>query len=154
MNRLRLKSKESGDVAFCPGGFHESRNPYLPIGTRELVIIEELGEYIESICRKYQLPVSDSERNKLRRLALAKAIKEKNFLSTSTRTLYDYDLNEDWTDILENSRNNTLFDRARKYYRRNKDLILSDDTFRKIVHSWNKKYCKPPLPEFEVNGIL
>ena len=123
------------------------------LGPGELCIIEELGEHIESICRKYQLPVSDSERNKLRRLALGKALKEKNFLSTSTRTLYDYDLNEDWTDILENSRNNTLFDRARKYYRRNKDLILSDNTFRKIVHSWNKKYCKPPLPEFEVNGI-
>ena len=49
-----VELKGAGDIAFCPGGYHESGNPYLPIGTTELVIIEELGEHIESICRKYQ----------------------------------------------------------------------------------------------------
>jgi hypothetical protein len=45
-----------------------------------------------------------------------------------------------------------IFDRARRYYRKNKDL-LSLGIFRKIVHSWNQRYCKPPLDDFEVNGI-
>ena len=146
-----IEIKAAGDVAFCPGGYHESGNPYVPIGTNELFIIEELGEHIESICRKYKLPVSDTERNKLRILANAKAIRSKKSCSSSTKTLYEFD-DQEWSDIFENSRNNTLFDRARKYLRKNKDL-LSAETFRKIVHCWNKKYCKPPLPEFEVDGI-
>ena len=61
-------------------------------------------------------------------------------------------VNEEWTEITEGSRNGVLFDRARRYYRKNKD-ILSDDNFRKIVHSWNQRYCKPPLSDFEVNAI-
>ena len=72
-----IEIKAAGDVAFCPGGYHESGNPYEPIGTNELFIIEELGEHIESICKKYKLPVSDTEKNKLRRLAMAKTIRRK-----------------------------------------------------------------------------
>jgi hypothetical protein len=79
-----VEIKAQGDVAFCPGGYHETGNPYLPIGTNELCIIEELGEHIESICRKYKLPVSDTERNKLR---LAKTIRRKKFCNSSTKTL-------------------------------------------------------------------
>ena len=86
-----VEIKAAGDVAFCPGGYHESGNPYLPIGTTELCIIEELGEHIQGICRKYKLPVSDTERNKLRILANAKAIRSKKSCSSSTKTLYEFD---------------------------------------------------------------
>ena len=145
-----VEIKAAGDIAFCSGGYHESSNRYEPIGTTELCIIEELGEHIESICRKYDLPVSDVERNKIRRLALARS--KFNSPLKPKSTLYDYDLSKDWTDIFENSRNNTLFDRARRYLRKNKDL-LSAKTFRILVHSWNEKYCKPPLDPVEVDSI-
>ena len=143
-----VEIKGTGDVAFCPGGYHESGNPYLPIGTTELCIIEELGQRIESICRKYKLPVSDSKRSKLRKSNPIGKSKSKGKLLTDLNS----EDKEEWSEIFESARNNTLFDRARKYYRKNKDL-LSVDTFKKIVHSWNQKYCKPPLPDFEVNGI-
>ena len=78
-----IEIKGAGDVAFCPGGKHESGNLYLPIGTTELCVIEELGDHIQSICRKYNLPVSDSERNKLRRLVLAKTIRRKKSCNSS-----------------------------------------------------------------------
>ncbi len=108
-----VEIKGVGDVAFCPGEFHESGNPYLPIGTNKIYIIEELGEHIQSICRKYDLPVSDVERNKQRRLnSIANAkLKSKDKLLL---TDFDYEDLEQWSDIFENSRNNTLFDRARK----------------------------------------
>ena len=106
--------KGQGDVAFCPGGFHESGNPYLPIGTTEICIIEELGEHIESICRKYKLPVSDSERTKLRRLNPIGKSKSKGKLQTN----FDSEDDEEWSEITEGSRNNTFFDKLRKYYRR------------------------------------
>ena len=129
-----IEIKAAGDVAFCPGGYHESGNPYEPIGTNELFIIEELGEHIESICRKYKLPVSDTERNRLRILnanAISKKSKPKDKLLTNFDS-EDLNDNEEWCEIFENSRNNTLFDRARKYFRKNKDL-LSTENFRKIV---------------------
>ena len=144
-----VEIKGVGDVAFCSGGYHESGNQYLPIGTTELCIIEELGEHIEDICRKYNLPVSDTERNKNRRLVLGNAAKKQHY--SSTKTLYDYE-SEEWSDIHESSRNNTIFDKSRKYYQKNKDL-LSDNSFRKIVNSWNQKYCKPPLDPFEIDSI-
>ena len=147
-----MELKGQGDVAYCPGGKHESGNPYIPIGTTEIYIIEELGEHIENICKKYKLPVSDSERTKLRSLALANK-KSYNY-NSNTKTLHDYQSEDDekWSDIFESSRNNTLFDRARKYYRKNKD-ILSANTFRNIVNCWNQKYCKPLLPSVEVDSI-
>ena len=48
-----VELKGAGDVAFCPGGFHESGNPYEVVagGTTELCIIEELNDHIHSICR-------------------------------------------------------------------------------------------------------
>ena len=144
-----VEIKGQGDVAFSPGGKHESGNLYLPIRTTELCIIEELGEHIESICRKYNLPVSDSERNKLSRLNSIAKLKSKGRLATFE---FDFEDEIEESEILESARNNTLFDRARRYFRKNKDL-LSTDTFRRIVHSWNQKWCYPPLPEFEVNGI-
>ena len=39
-----IELKGVGDVAYCPGGYHESGNPYLPIGTTEICIVEELGD--------------------------------------------------------------------------------------------------------------
>ena len=124
-----VEIKGAGSVAFCSGGFHESGNQYLPLGTTEICIIEELGDHIHSICRKYKLPVSDSERNKLRRKEPIQKVGSKS--TNNLLTDYDYQ-EEEWTEILESSRNNTLFDRARRYYRKNKDL-LSADTFRTVV---------------------
>ncbi len=117
-NELPLvEIKAAGDVAFCQGGKHESRNPYLPIGTTELCIIEELGDHIHSICRKYNLPVSDSERNQLRSLtSISNGKKSKSKDKQSSLLSDDLD-NKRWTKIYESSRNNTLFDRARKYLR-------------------------------------
>jgi hypothetical protein len=48
-----IEIKGQGDVAFCSGGYHESGNQYLPLIQHELFIIEELGEHIQNICRKY-----------------------------------------------------------------------------------------------------
>ena len=42
-----IEFKGQGDIAFAPGGYHESGNPYEPIGTTEICIIEELGAHIE-----------------------------------------------------------------------------------------------------------
>ena len=148
-----IEIKGAGDVAFCAGGTHESGYPYLPIGTKEICIIEELGEHIQAICKKYNLPVSDVERNKsrLRRLNNYKLKFKSN--PKLRRILSEYaDNNIQWRNIYENSRNNTLFDRARRYLRKNRDL-LTPDNFKRIVQSWNAKWCKPPLSGFEVNNI-
>ena len=149
-----IEIKAAGDVAFCPGGKHESGKAYIPVGTRELYIIEELGEHIDSICKKYELPVSDSERNKLRRLIKINLIADNNKKSKDKLpTDFDYESqDEEWSEIPESARNNTLFDRARKYLKKNLDL-LNADNFRRIVHSWNEKWCNPPLLDFEVDGI-
>ena len=129
-----VEIKAAGDVAFCPGGKHESRNPYHPIGTTELCIIEELGDHIHSICRKYNLLVSDSERNQLRSLtSISNGKKSKSKDKQSSLLSDDLD-NKRWTKIYESSRNNTLFDRARKYLKKNID-ILSPETFKRIVHA-------------------
>ena len=177
-----IEFKGVGDVAFCSGGYHENGSQYLPIGTTELCIIEELGEHIESICRKYDLPVSDTERNKIR-LSSSPASKTKRGLRSKSKSRllftfdkhqsnfdeyeiieenkekiesdYDYDDISDieqWTDICEGSRNNILFDRLRKYFNKNKDLLTSE-VFTRLAHSLNERFCKPPLSHFEVNAI-
>jgi hypothetical protein len=144
-----VEIKGAGNVAFAPGGYHESGAQYLPIGTHEILHIEELGDHIHSICKKYNLPVSDFERNKIRRLKADKTSKEKGKGQQIKLDLQE----EDWTDIIyDGSRNNTLFDRARNYYRNHKDLLTADN-FRKIIHQFNERWCKPELSYFEVDSI-
>jgi hypothetical protein len=139
-----IEIKGAGDVAFCAGGTHESGNLYLPIGTTELCIIEELGEHINNICKKYKLPVSDVERRN-KHIKKYRGTKQRRHSNTDP----NYELEE---NIHEGSRNNSLFNKGREYFNRNKDL-LSIDSFRRIIQGWNKKYCKPPLPYFEVDSI-
>jgi hypothetical protein len=147
-----IEIKGAGDVAFCPGGYHESGNSYLPIGTKEIFHIEELNEHISNICRKFNLPVSDSERNKLRREEITVKSKSEGKQINLDSLDIEIDINEYTEVIPETTRNNTIFHRARRYYRKNID-ILSIDNFKKIVHNWNEKYCEPPLPDFEIESV-
>ena len=133
-----IEIKGEGDVAFCPGGKHENGFPYLPIGIHEPLQSEEIGDHINSILTKYQLPLCDKDSNGGNRNNSGK-FNAKNLFSFGEK-------------VREGARNNTIFDLCRKVISNNRDL--PEAIVKKLCFDCNQELCEPPLSDTEVESIF
>lgn len=122
---LEMKGDGTHGVMYCTPSPHKDGSNYTIIGTREPMILDDIGNIINKICDKYSLGRGNDNK-----------VPMKILMADDTR-------------ILEGSnRHEAIMRYAERMLRKYPDMEQS--VFKEVIRAKNKLMCSPPLNETEL----
>ena len=122
---IEMKGEGQHGIMYCTPSPHRDGTNYEIIGTKEPAIMDEVGNVVLNICKKYNLGVGDSGRLPMKLLM------------------------DPETKIHEgHNRHEALMRYAESILRKYPKML--EEEFDGLVMLWNNKHCDPPLSDSEV----